>query len=151
MAEGSNGRKRQETEREGEISDTQTTDRLNAPFSFSFVFSPFSHLPFPCALHPHPFFFFFPPLISSLEGEQVVVMNSLTVNLHILMAGFYSPPPLAAAATAAAAGAAGSGSGAGSAPCRHKILIEGHAFPSDTYAAKSQVRLFMRDFSFGLP
>jgi kynureninase len=56
-------------------------------------------------------------LVGAQPGE-VVVMNSLTVNLHLLMISFYRP--------------------AGS---RTKLLIEEGAFPSDTYAAKSQVAL----------
>jgi kynureninase len=58
--------------------------------------------------------------LASLAGsgvEEVVAMNTLTVNLHLLMATFYRP-------TAE----------------RCRIVIEDAAFPSDSHAVASQVR-----------
>jgi kynureninase len=60
------------------------------------------------------------PALAQLAGAQpreVVAMNSLSVNLHLLLASFYRP-------TAA----------------RHRILIEAGAFPSDRYIAAAQIR-----------
>jgi len=65
-------------------------------------------------------------LVGAKPGE-VVVMNSLTVNLHLMMATFYRPTP-----------------------GRHKILIEDAAFPSDGYATRSQLRLHGYDPEEGL-
>lgn len=55
-------------------------------------------------------------LCGALPGE-VVAMNTLTVNLHLLMASFYRP-----------------------AGRRRRILIESTAFPSDRFACESQLR-----------
>ncbi|HLF20743.1 MAG TPA: aminotransferase class V-fold PLP-dependent enzyme, partial [Bacteroidota bacterium] len=73
------------------------------------------------AKHPWiPYHEFLTPQTAKLVGakpEEVVVMNSLTVNLHLMMVSFYRPLP----------------------SC-HKILIEANAFPSDQYAMNSQIK-----------
>jgi len=58
----------------------------------------------------------FSKIIGSKENE-VVVMNSLTVNLHLLMVSFYRPSKQ-----------------------RYKIICEAKAFPSDQYAFESQIK-----------
>jgi len=60
--------------------------------------------------------------LTGAKPSEVVAMNTLTVNLHVLMTSFYRP-----------------------AGRRRKILIESTAFPSDRYAAASQIRLHGHD------
>src|SRR5438046_4051511 len=50
------------------------------------------------------------------KAVEVICMNSLTVNLHLMMATFYRP-----------------------AKSRFKLMMEEPAFPSDTYAIKTQI------------
>jgi kynureninase len=58
------------------------------------------------------------PLADIIGGtvKEITIMNSLTVNLHLLFVSFYQPTTN-----------------------KYKIIMEGGAFPSDQYAVESQV------------
>jgi kynureninase len=56
--------------------------------------------------------------LTGAQENEVVAMNSLTVNLHLMMTTFYRPDAE-----------------------RYKIIIESTAFPSDRFAVMSQIRL----------
>jgi len=58
---------------------------------------------------------------------EVVVMNTLTTNLHLLMVSFYQPTK-----------------------AKYKIVIESDAFPSDRYAVQSQLKFHGVDVADGL-
>jgi kynureninase len=55
--------------------------------------------------------------IVGAKPSEVGVMNTLTVNLHLLMVSFYNPTPH-----------------------KYKIICEEKAFPSDQYMFQSQVK-----------
>ena len=62
--------------------------------------------------------------IMGAKPIEIVVMNTLTTNLHLLMVSFYNPTKK-----------------------RHKILIESDAFPSDRYAVQTQLEFHGYDAS----
>ncbi len=67
-----------------------------------------------------PYHEIFPKQLAEIVGcqeNEVVVMNQLTVNLHLLMVSFYRPTKQ-----------------------RYKIICEAKAFPSDQYAFETQAR-----------
>ncbi len=67
-----------------------------------------------------PYHEIFPKQLSKIVGclpNEIVVMNSLTVNLHLLMVSFYRPTKE-----------------------RYKIICEAKAFPSDQYAFETQAK-----------
>ena len=65
--------------------------------------------------------------IVGAHDDEVVMMNSLTTNLHLMMATFYRPTTE-----------------------RFKILIEAHSFPSDFQAVQSQIDFHGFDTKSGI-
>lgn len=65
--------------------------------------------------------------IVGAKPQEVVVMNTLTTNLHLMMVSFFQPTAK-----------------------RYKIVIEADAFPSDKYAVESQLKFHNIDPKDGL-
>lgn len=65
--------------------------------------------------------------IVGAKPSEVVMMNTLSVNLHLMMVSFYRPTTK-----------------------KYKIVIESDAFPSDKYAVESQLKLHDIDPKDGL-
>ena len=65
--------------------------------------------------------------IVGAKSLEVVVMNTLTTNLHLLMVSFYQPTKI-----------------------KYKIVIESDSFPSDRYAVQSQLKFHGFDAEDGL-
>jgi kynureninase len=65
--------------------------------------------------------------IVGAKPDEVAIMNSLTVNLHLMMVSFYRPSSR-----------------------RYRIIMEANAFPSDRYAVVSQLRYHDIDPADGL-
>ncbi len=61
-------------------------------------------------------------IVGAAGTHELVIMNTLTVNLHLMMVTFYRPDSK-----------------------RYKIIMEAGAFPSDQYAIESQVRYHGED------
>ena len=57
-------------------------------------------------------------MLTGAQPKEVVAMNALTINLHLMLTSFYQPTPN-----------------------RGKIVMEQGAFPSDRHAVESQIRL----------
>ena len=65
--------------------------------------------------------------IVGAKPSEIVIMNSLTTNLHLMMVSFYQPTK-----------------------SKYKIVIESDAFPSDKYAMESQLKFNGYDSNDGL-
>tara|TARA_R100001369_G_scaffold90868_4_gene130660 strand:+ start:776 stop:2044 length:1269 start_codon:yes stop_codon:yes gene_type:complete len=65
--------------------------------------------------------------IVGAKPSEVVMMNTLTTNLHLMMVSFYQPTDK-----------------------KYKIVVEADAFPSDKYAMESQINFYGYDSKEGL-